>query len=581
MERLAVMTCRFSDSVAGLSAVFLACGWSLVACTAELSAPDVGAPGTGGATTSVGGMSGLPGTSGSGGTTAGPPPAYEPPVAALRRLTRLQFATAVEDVFGAPVDRSLLDSDNYTGDFAVIGAASVVTSELGAERYLTAIEAAADAVFSDEEKRTAFIGCEVTTADDDCVRGFLTRLGRQAWRRDLSAEEVEELLVVARTASAELESPSEGVRWATVALFSSLDFLYRAELGAPNASAQLRVRGYEMASRLAFLLWSSLPDQALLDDAAASALDTPGGVLAAAERMLSAPRGPRAIGAFAEDYMRLDRVLTQAKDASLFPEYGPVLQAAMVRDMRETWEIVAFQDDANALELFSTRKVVANAELAQVYGLEGAGLSSDTFQVLELPEDGPRVGILGKLAFLSQFANQKEGSPTLRGKFMREALLCTPIDPPPGDVALELPEPPADQPMTKRERLAEHRTAASCAVCHAFTDPMGFPFETFDAVGRYRTTDHGLEIDASGEFEGTPVANSKELGQVMSASPEVAECLVRKVYAYALGHSERDVDAVVVSALQDSFAASGYRLRQLLLDIVTSEAFAAVANTTD
>lgn len=576
------MKACFYGPTIGRSVALIACSASLLACTAELSGPDGGTPGGGGSPTGVGGTTGgTSGSSGSGGANPGPPPAYEPPPAVLRRLTRAQFATALEDVFGTQVDRSRLDSDNYTGNFAVIGAASVVTSELGAERYLAAIETAVDAVFSDDEKRSVFVGCEPAAADDECVRGYLTRLGRQAWRRDLTQEEVDELVVVAQTASTEFESLSEGTRWATVALFSSLHFLYRAELGTQTASAGLRISGYEMASRLAFLLWNSLPDAELLDDAASGGLDSPAEVLAAAERMLAAPQGKRSVGAFAEDYMRLDRVLTQAKDASLFPEYDPTLQAAMVRDMRETWELVAFQDNASALDLFSTRKAIVNAGLAQLYGLDAAGLSTDTFEVAELPADDPRVGILGKMAFLSQFANQKEGSPTLRGKFMREVILCTHIDPPPGNVALELPEPLPDQPMTKRERLEKHRTEASCAVCHALTDPMGLPFENFDAIGRFRTTDHGLDIDASGEFEGTEVANSKELGLVMSTSPVVAECLARKVYTYALGHEERDVDATVVSALQSSFAASDYRLKQLLLDIVTSDAFAAVAPTSD
>ena len=135
--------------------------------------------------------------------------------------------------------------------------------------------------------------------------------------------------------------------------------------------------------------------------------------------------------------------------------------------------------------------------------------------------------------------------------------------------------------MTKRDRLAAHRTGASCAACHAQMDPMGLPFETFDAIGRYRTTDRGLSIDPSGEFEGIDVADPRQLGEVMSSSGAVAECLVRKVYSYSVGHEERDVDAVVIAALQDSFEASGYRLKALLLDIVTSEAFASVAPQID
>ncbi|WP_437475761.1 DUF1592 domain-containing protein [Sorangium sp. So ce1014] len=493
-------------------------------------------------------------------------------------MTRTQFGNAVRDVFGVEVNLDALDSDSWNGNFAVIGAATVVTSERGVEQYHTAIESAVDAVFKDSAKREQFIGCTPSGAQDDaCVRGFLQVLGLRAWRRPLETAEVDRLAAVASEAATELGSAVEGARWATVALFSSPNFLYRPELGAPSADGSLRVTGYEMASRLSFLVWNSLPDKALLDEAASGMLDTVEGIRAAATRLLDAPAGREAIGAFAEEYMRLDRIGTQAKDSALFPEYGAALKAAMVRDMRGTWEVLAFDEQASALDLFSTTKVVVNTELAEVYGLDTTGLSSSTFEVRSLPADGPRVGILGKAGFLSQFANQKEGSPTLRGKFMRDALMCTPVRPPPGNVALELPEPPADRPLTKRQRLEAHRTAPACAACHAYMDPLGLPLETFDAIGRYRTTDHGLPIDSSGDFDGEPVADARELGMTVSASDEVARCLVRKYYSYAAGHEERPVDGSVLNTLAASFEASGLKLRDLVLDVVTNEAFSSVA----
>ncbi|WP_437573140.1 DUF1592 domain-containing protein [Sorangium sp. So ce887] len=493
-------------------------------------------------------------------------------------MTRTQFRNAVRDVFGVEVNLDALDSDSWNGNFAVIGAATVVTSERGVEQYHTAIESAVDAVFKDSAKREQFIGCTPSGAQDDaCVRGFLQVLGLRAWRRPLETAEVDRLAAVASEAATELGSAVEGARWATVALFSSPNFLYRPELGAPSADGSLRVTGYEMASRLSFLVWNSLPDKALLDEAASGMLDTVEGIRAAATRLLDAPAGREAIGAFAEEYMRLDRIGTQAKDSALFPEYGAALKAAMVRDMRGTWEVLAFDEQVSALDLFSTTKVVVNTELAEVYGLDTTGLSSSTFEVRSLPADGPRVGILGKAGFLSQFANQKEGSPTLRGKFMRDALMCTPVRPPPGNVALELPEPPADRPLTKRQRLEAHRTAPACAACHAYMDPLGLPLETFDAIGRYRTTDHGLPIDPSGDFDGVPVADARELGMTVSASDEVARCLVRKYYSYAAGHEERAVDGSVLNTLAASFEASGLKLRELVIDVVTNEAFSSVA----
>jgi hypothetical protein len=245
--------------------------------------------------------------------------------------------------------------------------------------------------------------------------------------------------------------------------------------------------------------------------------------------------------------------------------------------MRGTWEVLAFDDKASALELFSTTKVVVNAELAKLYGIDATGLSSSTFEVRSLPADGPRRGILSKAAFLSEFANQKEGSPTLRGKFMREAFTCTSVPPPPGDVVLMLVEPPANMPLTKRQRLEIHRTSPACNSCHGLMDPLGLPLESFDAIGRFRTMDHGLSIDASGEFDGQVVTDASSLGVAVGSSATVTQCLVRKYYTYAVGHEERDVDASVLNALATSFQTSGFKLRELVLDVVTNEAFSTVA----
>ncbi|HEX6764823.1 MAG TPA: DUF1588 domain-containing protein, partial [Polyangiaceae bacterium] len=427
-------------------------------------------------------------------------------------------------------------------------------------------------------RRATFLGCTPGSgANDACVRGFVETMGRRAWRRPLEADEVTRIMGVAANAATELGSAVEGARWATIALFTSPNFLYRPELGARSADGSLRFTGYEMASRLAFLISNSLPDPALLDDAANGSLGTPAGVRAAAERLLAAPSGRESVGAFAEEYMRLDRIVTQAKDEALFPEYGPTLQAAMVRDMRDTWAVVAFDDQASVFDLFTTPKVVVNAELALLYGLDATGLDSNTFRTLSLPADGPRSGILGKAGFLSQFANQKEGSPTLRGKFLRTGLMCESIPPPPPNVNTVLEDPPADMPMTKRQRLERHRTDENCAGCHSQMDPLGLPFENFDAIGRFRTMDHGLPIDPTSDFDGVAVADARALGAVAASSPNVAQCFLRRYYSYALGYPERDVDGSVLNSLGTSFQASGFKLRELILALVTHDAFSAVA----
>jgi hypothetical protein len=511
------------------------------------------------------------------GRIANPPP-FQASAGMLRRLTRSQFRNAVRDIFGVEVDVTKLDSD--IGQFAAIGAGAVETSPRGVEQYQTAIEEAVDAVWSDDAKRAQFIGCTPTNAAADaCTRTFIETMGRRAWRRPLEAEEIDTLAGVASTAVTELGSGVEGVRWATVAMFISPSFLYRPELGSADAGGKLRFTGYEAAGRLAFLVWNSLPDKQLLDDAASGALSTPDGMRAAVNRLLDASNGAgrEAIGEFAQQYMELDRVLSQPKDLGLYPMYNAALQAGMVRDMRATWEGVAFDDQVSALTLFSTTKATVNAELAQLYGLDATGLTSTTFKTVSLPADSPRVGILSKAGFLSQFANQKEGSPTLRGKFIREWLMCKVVPPPPEGVALVLPDVDPNNPTTKRQRLDAHRQAPACAACHALMDPMGLPLENFDAIGRYRTTESGLPIDPSGDVGGVPVANARAMGEAMAQKKSMAACMVRRFHAYAMGRDERDVDGTVVNDLISSFEASGYKLRDLVVATVTHDAFSAVA----
>jgi hypothetical protein len=275
--------------------------------------------------------------------------------------------------------------------------------------------------------------------------------------------------------------------------------------------------------------------------------------------------------------MRLDRIVTQAKDPSLFPAYGTNLQTAMVRDMRDTWASLAFDDQTSAMNLFTTTKVVVNADLATLYGLDPTGLTSTTFKTTSLPADGPRIGILSKAGLLSEFANQQSGSPTLRGKFIRESLMCLTVPPPPPGVNTAAVDQPTTVPMTKRQRLEAHRAAAACAGCHALMDPLGLPLESYDAIGKYRTTDNGLPVDPTSTFDGQPVADSRGLGVAASQSVTVAQCLVQKYYAYAMGYPLRDVDGSVLNALATAFNASGFKLRDLILAVVTNDAFSSVA----
>jgi hypothetical protein len=598
----------------GSSAGVLACCALSMACTGTVGSPETnGSSGTGGTASTSGGSgsgasggvspqggtgtggtgtggTGTGGTgtggTGTGGTGTGGtglagsqpiypnPPAFTAAPGMLRRLTVPQFRNAIRDLLGFEVDPSTLDADSYShANSATISAAFAHTPEPAVLRYHAAIEAAVNSVFTDDTKRAAFLGCTPTgNANDACMRGVIESKGLRAWRRPLTTAEVDRLDAVATSAAAALASPIEGARWATVALLESPSFLYRPELGTVANGAQ-RLTAHETASRIAFLAWNSLPDETLLGLADANGLAAPEAIRSAAQRLLDSPAGRESVTAFVEEYMAVFRIATQPKNPAFFAEYSPALQAAMARDVRDTWAVVAFDDKTSIMDVFTTPKVVVNSELASLYGLDPTGLTPTTFATRSLPADGPRLGVLSKAGFASTFANQDFGSPTLRGRFIREELLCEHLDPPPEGVAL----PGMPVGMTRREQLEQHMTDPTCAGCHAMMDPLGFPLEVFDGIGRYRTQDSGVTIDTTGDFDGIPVADARELGAVVGASVTARNCLVRKYFAYAMGRPERPEDGTVVNALAASFEASGFKLPSLILDIVSHDAFTVVS----
>jgi Protein of unknown function (DUF1588)/Protein of unknown function (DUF1585) len=188
-----------------------------------------------------------------------------------------------------------------------------------------------------------------------------------------------------------------------------------------------------------------------------------------------------------------------------------------------------------------------------------------------------RAGLLTTAGFLSLYANQEEGSPTQRGKFIRQTILCQTIPLPPANVNTKLADPPAGVTYTRKQKLMMHLSDATCAACHKLTDPLGLTLENFDAIGKYRTTDQGLAIDVSGSLDATNFSGPVELGQTLAARPEAADCLVQNMYRYGTGHVEATTEQPVLDTLKSTFRTGGYHLRDLMRDIVSSDGFRFVA----
>jgi len=421
------------------------------------------------------------------------------------------------------------------------------------------------------------VGCEPLAPGDQCVQGFLEDFGRRAYRRPLTPDE----LLRWQQVTVQLAQPDawEGLRLAVAGMLQSPNFIYRVELGEPDPERpdRLRYTSHEMASRLSFLLWNTTPDDELLDAAAGDELLTEEGLRTHAERMLADPRANAAIQDFFAQYFDLGRLDGIDRDTTTYPLFSPTLPASARTEVQLLVDDFVFRRDADIRGIFGTRNTFVNEELAMLYGVEAPGASPIAFVPVELPADGPRAGLLTLSAFLMMNAHETEPSPTRRGKYVRERVLCQTVMPPPDDVDTNIPEE-AGEAQTLRERLEQHATNPACAGCHSFVDPPGFLFENFDSIGAYRTVDKdGYAIDATGDLDGTSLANATELGPLLAADPRVGKCVVEQLFRHAQGRLESEAESDVLTDLGERFADDGYRFKHLLLTLVTHEGFRTLA----
>lgn len=495
-------------------------------------------------------------------------PGFAPAPATLHRLTRAQYVASTRALMGDVVVPDDLEVDTPLHGFTTIGAAELTIGPRAAEQFEAAALSVAEQAIA---RREGFTGCDA--AEEGCRRAFLARFGRQAWRRPIDGAELDELVALSTEVGGLLRDPWRGLELTVAGVLQSPDFLFRVEVGEPDPDdpGRRRYTAYEMASRLSFLLWGTTPDDALLAAAASGALVTDAGIRAAAERLIDAPEARPALRRFFAEYFVLDRLDSLTKDADAFPQMSPSLGASMRDEVLTVLDALVFEDDTDVRRLLTTRDTFVNDELAALYGLpavDGGGM-----QPTRLPADNPRGGLLGTGAFLALNAHFSTTSPTLRGKYVQNILLCVDIPPPPPGVVADLAEEGGDVPRTTREKLARHRDDPACAGCHVLMDPLGLGLERFDAIGAYRTTENGLPVDARSELNGAPFEGPRALGELLRGDPRVADCITRRAYRYATGHLEARSEEVSVRAIRDTFAASGHRVRAMLLALVTSDGF--------
>ena len=492
----------------------------------------------------------------------------DPGSAPIRRMTRFEYDNTVRDLLGDTTSPAA----GFGAEEEALGfnnnAANLVTSATLAEKYMLAAEGIA---LRATDPMSSKIGC--TTADDACARQFIAQFGKRAFRRPLTTQESEMFFgwfVTGRTAG----DFRSGIQMVIETALQSPPFLYRVEFGVTPTPGEplVRLDAWETASRLSYFLWGSMPDDKLFAAAEAGQLATSADIAAEAKRMLDDPKARQAVANFHEQWLDYNRLVSVGKDAALFPEWSPAVGDLMHKETAAFIEDVIFQGTGDLTSLLTAPYTFMNADLAKFYGVPGP--TGQAFVKVQL-DPAQRAGIMTLGSLLTINAHSNQTSPVHRGKLVRELLLCDPMPPPPPDVMITAPEP--DPNSTARERFAQHSVAAACRGCHSLMDPLGFGFENYDAMGRFRTVENGKTIDASGTITASDIDGTfvgvVDLSKKLAASKDVRNCYTSQWFRFTFGRGETELDSCTLASVGAAFAAKQGNVKELLMAFTQTETF--------
>ncbi|MFV8754510.1 DUF1588 domain-containing protein [Nannocystaceae bacterium ST9] len=481
----------------------------------------------------------------------------------IRRLTHHEWNASVGDLLGQPIDAaSAFAPDNVVEGWSNdAGALSV--SALLADQYRGAAEQLASTV-----DVAALVGCDAIADELGCVDAFVREFGLRAFRRPLADAEVERYLDLYGFVADE-DGYEEGVRWVLSTMLQSPNFLYRTELGEPDEGERLVLTDYELASELSYLILGTTPDAELLSAAANGELGEVEQLLAQTDRLLDDPRAVDRLDQFTDDWLHLGVLPTLTRDPALTPE----LRVAMLHEARSALSS-EFLGGGTLAELLTSRTTRVDAALAQFLGYPFEGTpDAEGFVEVTLPDhvDG---GLLARGALLATHALPTSSSPIHRGKLVRERLLCQPLPPPPP--ALDTSPPEDDPSKSTRERYEQHTADPACSGCHSLIDGIGFAFEHYDGLGRWREVDGEHAIDAQGEIIATEHTNAEfdglgQLSELLSTSPDVEACYTEQWARFALG--SKDATACVDDELAAALAAEAGQLDAVLYALIQADHF--------
>ena len=481
----------------------------------------------------------------------------------LTRLTAAEYGRTVSDLIGRDPELSFsLVADSEAGGFRV----GTGVPALLVEQYIDAAEEIAGRVAA--ENLDQLVPC-ATEANRDCAATFIQAFGTRAFRRPITDDEEADYLA-AFDLGAELDFAT-GIEAVVASILSSPKFFYRLEFPSESVPAgeTAPLDAFSLASRLSYFLWGSAPDDALLAAASGGDLDGPG-LEAEARRMLSDPRSSAGIREFAAQWLNLEALESMERDEALFPEFDQDYSVRLRTSIDSFVEESFRGSEPTLANLFTANYVYADGALATVLGLPT--VTSDRHVV----DPSRRRGLLTQPAFMALHAYRDQSDPIHRGLFIRTKVFCHELPNPPDDVDVSVPEPRPDE--STRERVTRLTSDDNCAGCHELLNPLGFGFEHYDAMGRWRADDAGQPIDASGivrggtDFDG-PFRDAIELSDLIAQSQTVSECMALQWFRYGLGREPTVQDECSLAQIREDFATSGGSLPELLISIVRSDAF--------
>jgi mono/diheme cytochrome c family protein len=427
----------------------------------------------------------------------------------------------------------------------------------------------------DTPSRRNIFACQPGAGKEDvtCAREILSTLARHAYRRPVTDNDLEPLLSFYQAGRNAGGSFDEGIERALRLILSDPQFIFRFERD-PGTIAQgsvYRLSDLELASRLSFFLWSSIPDDELINVASQGKLKDPAVLEQQVRRMLADPRSESLVTNFAAQWLFLRNMKNTFPDPQEFPDFDDNLRQSLQKET-ELFVGSIFKEDHNVLDLLNANYTFVNERVARHYGIPN--VYGSRFRKVTLTDDNRR-GLLGQASILAVTSHTTRTSPVVRGKWILSNLLGTPPPPPPPDVPALKENSEGGKPRTVRERMQEHRANPTCASCHNIMDPLGFALENFDATGRWRSTDSGAPVDTAGKLiDGTAVNGPASLREALLSRPDVfVRTLTEKLMIYGLGRGLDYNDMPAVRSINREAAKNDYRFTSVILGIVKSTPF--------